>query len=94
MAAKTLSQVLGFGIKSIQRGFTIMQDQVVDVTLTAVDMSKTVVGFLGQTVQNTSRLNQLPFLELTSTTNLKLTRLNASGADFTRVAWEVVEYHD
>ena len=98
----TLSSIYGGGIKSIQRGSTLITAGTLttNVTISAVDLSKTFVssscqnGTAGPTSSN--RGDFAAGGTLTSTTNLRVTRggLYGSTASSTpgSFEWEVVEY--
>lgn len=90
MTEKTLSQVVGGVIKSVQRGQETIGGGTlsVNVTITAVDLDK---SFLTLT-QWTTDLNTdgLASGNLTTSTNLTITK-GASGS-LAAVFWEVIEY--
>lgn len=80
-------------IKSIQRGSVAITSTNTDVTITAVDMSKSVCLFHGQSVNGvfvwTAAQGELQ-AALTSATNVRFTIYNA-GTSATG-SWEVVEF--
>lgn len=79
-------------IKTIQRGVTTC-GSATNVTISAVDLSKTIVNIsctAGGVASNYSGLGSVTATAtLTNTTNLLLSSYGALG---TSVAWEVVEY--
>lgn len=90
MATKNLSQLIGGVIKSVQRGQETMGGGTgsVNVTITAVDLSKTFMTLSQWTVDpNTDGLSSG---HLSTSTNLIITKGATGSLSF--VAWEIIEY--
>lgn len=80
-------------IKSIQRGvFTYSGDAVQTINISAVNMSKSVI-ILGGSWCKKSDVGYLPHLNLTSSTQITVTRGWTSESYDTSVAWQVVEFY-
>ena len=81
-------------IKSVQRGTASIADTATttNVTITAVDMSKTMcnITFYCSTANNEPTM--MPWVRLTSTTNLELKRNTGTAGQTVYVSWEVIEY--
>jgi hypothetical protein len=83
--AGTLDSLFG-GIKSVQRGLATHNGGVTNVTINAVDMSKTVV--IASPYASSNSVQSIPQTELISSTALRITS-TAGTTSF--VAWQVVE---
>lgn len=79
------------GIKSIQRGVTAtgIGDTITNQAIAAIDLAKTFLNIPGQTVASDNS-RELSVPQLTSTTNIRFTRLNTSNVG--AVSWEVIEF--
>lgn len=80
-------------IKSIQRGvFTYSGNNVQTINISAVNMSKSVI-ILGGSWCKKSDVGYLPHLNLTSSTQITVTRGWTSESYDTSVAWQVIEFY-
>lgn len=77
-------------IKSIQRGISASGSTTLDVAITSVNTSKSVISFLGVATNGTDP-SYVPNINLASSTHLTITR-QASVGTSANVSWEVIEY--
>lgn len=84
----------GSNIKSIQRGTGSIGSGLaqIDVTITAIDLTKSVVKVTYLDTANSAAYASCVKAEFTSSTNLRLTR-GGSTAQSTAVEWEIIEYY-
>lgn len=83
-------------IKSIQRGSALITSGTasVDVTISAVVLAKSELVMLGFTEGGGITDNSgVPYLQFTSTTNVRATKQGASVGSFTYFGWQVTEYY-
>lgn len=85
-------------IKSIQRGVVTFpsDSETVSITISSVDVSKTIVIIDGTSVLNSGLgVTHVPYLDsLTSTTlRLRTKKYSSSGNSYYPVSWQVVEYN-
>ena len=86
----SLASLGGGGVKSVQRGLATISTTVgTNVTISAVDMSKTFVAVSYYGTTNTSQTNAS--IQLTTPTNILLK--NGGGGTVTEASWQVVEYN-
>lgn len=92
MAEKTLSQLIGEGlkIKAIQRGLATLGSGQgsANVTITAVVMANCFLSYLGSNSSTDAR--GLCTLRLTTTTNIVVVKGTSGG--LSTASWEVIEF--
>lgn len=89
-----LTQFVGGGIKSIQRGVTgsVVVSGTETITINSVDTSKSVLINLGVTTTNTGTFYTAQgYFELTNSTTI--TFYNGGGSNSCKGAWQIVEYY-
>lgn len=89
-----ISDLVGGGIKSVQRGEVDVSSGLTDVnvSVSAVNMSKSFVNIPGSKTSNASGLDTaFVSVKLTSTTNLQFSRI--TGVNGVIVSWELVEFY-
>ena len=89
-----LTQFIGGGIKSVQRGVTgsVVVSGTETITFNAVDTSKSVLINLGVATTNTGTFYTAQgYLELTNSTTITYT--NGGGSNSCKCAWQIVEYY-
>lgn len=96
-SAQDVADLVSGGIKSVQRGKTRLADNINDVTINSVDLSKTFITFFYRDEDDnglTFETRYLAHVQLTSSTNLRLEIGRGSdGSAFEFYAcWEVVEF--
>lgn len=86
----------GSNIKSIQRGTSVLTNggaSTLNVTISSVNLSKTIVKFTSLIISTSGSLNSLCNAKVTTATNLLLTRNSTTGGDIT-VEWEIIEFNN
>ena len=86
----------GATIKAIQRGVIsiAVSGTSATATITAVDMAKTELRFLGGSGYDASgTIAAVPRVVLTNTTTVTATLQNANAAAILNVSWELTEYN-
>ena len=89
-----LTQFVGGGIKSIQRGVTgyVVVSGTEAITINSVDTSKSVLINLGVATTNTGTFYTAQgYFELTNSTTI--TFYNGGGSNSCKGAWQIVEYY-
>ena len=81
----------GGGVKSVQRGVVNLGNSTsATATVSAVNMSKSRLQFLGVVASTSSATAQAVKVELTNATTITATRFSGSGA--CTVGWELIEF--
>jgi len=80
-------------IKSIQRGMTFISNGVdyIDVTVTNVNLSKTVLNYLGDTANTPPDAKNGAIISLINSTTIRITAYRPQNGQH-KVSWELVEY--
>ena len=83
-------------VKSVQRGVSIIEngDSSRDITITAVNVNKTMVNYLGFTADSgdtSSDHRHRGYVRLVDSTTIRISRGRSDG-DYT-YAWEVIEFN-
>jgi len=82
-------------VKSVQRGVSSMTlPGPLDIPITAVDMSKSVVNmlFLHSDAGNSAMFININY-QLTSSTNLRISQSGLNSGTLSMLSWEVIEYY-
>ena len=91
LIASFYDMVASAGVKSVQRGtITLTGSQQGTATITAVDVSKAELRFLGCTGDQASAASDTVYLVLTNTTTITATRASSTGT--ATVSWELTEH--
>lgn len=82
----------GSNVKSIQRGTTILTAQSLDLTISSVDLNKSIVIMSYSDLNNSSDGNSLIRAKLTSATNINFYLGEYSTPKY--IEWQVIEFNN
>jgi hypothetical protein len=87
-----LSEFIGVGIKSVQTGITATGSFPTDVTINAVDITKSFICINGA-ISSSTLVTQYGIASLIDSITVRLSRISSNaGATYT-MYWSVVEYY-